>query len=253
MALLFGSPFAMLLERTDDEDGSPLPPWAMRPELRPPTMSLVRPVEVFDRIVEQGVQFETFANCGDAFQPAMCFCCSVCLVFLVEPATCNRCQQAVCTQCWEKHRAIAQTTDYGCPLCRHQQPSIAVSLCMQQVLENELRSKGISFNCNAFPPGSRADALWCCQASFDNLKELRQHLSLAGPFRTTRIHLRRMLTLALSGSKCSQELIFADPAQRQKLATILEEDEVVAKVSRRRLLVQRAGRSRSRSPKSDRP
>jgi hypothetical protein len=62
-----------------------------------------------------------------------------------------------------------------------------------------------------------------------------------------------MLTLALSGSKCSQDLIFADPAQRQKLATILEEDEVVAKVSRRRLLVQRAGRSRSRSPKSDRP
>lgn len=256
MALLFGSsPFVAILLDGDDEGGSPLPSWAMRGELRPPTMSMERPVDIFDKLAERGMCFE-FANCGNAYKPAACFCCSICMQFLEEPAACMGCQQAMCTRCWERAREISSPGEYRCPLCRHVQPSIEVSRCMQQVLDHELRSKGISFSCNTCSPGSRPDALWCCQATFDSLKELRQHLSLASPFRTTRTQLRRLLALAASGSKESRERLFDDPMQRQKLALVLEEDQIVETVARRRLLAQTAvrHRSKSRSPRaSDRP
>ena len=254
MAMVVGEPASCILLDSGDETGeshhAPLPSWARLPELTPPTMSLQRPVDIFDRFAEQGTCFETFACCGDAYKPADCFCCSVCMQFLEEPAACLGCHQAICTRCWERHRESSQSIEYICPLCRHAQPTVQVSRCMQQVLDHELRSKGIAFSCNTCAPGSRPDALWCCQGQFSSLQELRLHLSLALPFRSTRTQLRRLLTLAASGSKESVECLFQDPVQRQKLAVVLEEDEVVATVARRRLTALRtagAG-SRSRSP-----
>ena len=255
MALVVGEPASCILLESGDEVEeplAPLPSWARLPELKPPTMSMERPLDVFDRLAAQGMCFDALANCGDAYQPAECFCCSVCMQFLEQPASCLGCQQAMCTKCWERRRENTGSTDYICPLCRHSQPSIELSRCMQQVLDHELRSKGIAFCCNTCAPGSRPDALWCCQDQFSSLQELRRHLLVAPPFRTTRTSLRRLLSIAISGSEEARDNLFKDPVQRQKLALVLEEDEVVAAVARRRLTALRASgaRERSRSPMS---
>ena len=253
MALVTGTqPAAILLDSGDEmpaDTPTPLPEWARRMDLKPPTMSMDRPIDVFERIAEQGVLFETYANCGGAFVPAACFCCSICTEFLEEPASCHSCEQVVCSRCWKKHRDANGTSgDFVCPLCRSFQPTLNIARYMEQVLQHELHRNGICFQCNSSPPGSRPDALWCCQKQFSTLKELRGHLESMSPFRTTRTHLRRLLSLAVAGNKGSRDLLFDDPVQRSKLSTVLEEDTIASRVAQRRLLAQRSCRSRSRSP-----
>ena len=231
---------------------APLPQWARQADLKPPTMSLDRPIDVFERVAQEGMLFEAYASCGGAFVPAACFCCSICTGFLEDPSACHSCEQVVCSKCWRKHRDVNGTSDdFVCPLCRSSQPTLNIARYMEEILQHELRRNGVCFQCNLDPPGSRPGALFCCQKQFSTLKELRCHLEPMWPFRTSRINLRRLLTLAVAGSKESRETLFDDPVARSKLSTVLEEDAIASRVAQRRLLAQRSNydRSRSRSPR----
>ena len=231
-----------------------IPQWARRADMKPPTMSLERPFDVFEKVAEQGMLFEAFASCGTAFSPAACFCCSICMEFLVEPAACHGCEQVICSKCWRKHREVNGGTfdDFVCPLCRSSQPEIRVARYLDEILQHELRRNGIRFKCNSYVPGSHPGALWCCQKQFNTLTELRSHLEPMAPFRTTRIHVRRLLTLAVAGSKEARETLFDDPVTCNKLSVVLKEDAIVSRVAQSRLVVQRSTfrRSRSRSPRA---
>ena len=146
MALVTGTAPAAVFLNEDEMTGephAPLPQWARQADLKPPTMSLDRPIDVFERVAQETKLFETYASCGAAFSPAACFCCSICTEFLSEPAACHSCEQVVCSRCWKKHRdANGTSDDFVCPLCRSSQPTLNIARYMEEILQHELHRMG---------------------------------------------------------------------------------------------------------------
>ena len=232
---------AILLD-TDEEEGElphPLPSWAHRPDLDPPSSSRLMRVEVFDSI-PKSERFFAFASCGDNFVPRKTMTCGICLLFLDEPAACAECTFLACRGCWEKHYTTGRA---HCPACRTTQPLPKVSKHLLPLLEEELRENNVTFRCNTNPPGTCHNALWCCERSFTSLRDLREHLRSSGSFRHTRARLNLLLQLSLMGDKKAQAELYDNAVHRDQLRTIMEEDSIRLRASAAR----RRTRSRSRS------
>ena len=207
-----------------------LPTWAFRQPLQPPSSSSTTRLDVFQRVKEEGKVFDIFASKEmkdvDFASP---FVCGICLGFLQDPAPCpgKQCKFIACYHCLENH----YEKDARCPVCRRVQELPDVDKNLEPYLAEELRRRGIVFRCNMSPPGSREGALWCCDTSFETLRDFQRHVSEQWSFLATRLHCKRHLHSILSDSGQDQPLQITDH-MRGQLKYVLTEDAVMIQAAR---------------------
>ena len=201
---------------------SALPLWARCREA-PPTHSDTTRVEIFDDLTSRQKLIRFQVSSGRPYYQKASLTCGICEAMLYMPACCDRgCGFLACLPCLEAHNGFDPT----CPSCRcvrNSAPEVAKHLL--PIVDEEIASQGVLFECNVDRPGAHETAMWCCDRKFNSLTALRQHFVERGSFFETRVAVVESLKKAVGGDPEAQLAIFQDPL-RSQAALVLEENTV---------------------------
>ena len=214
-----------------------LPSWAAAMPSNPSMSSTTR-LDVFMSVDDP---YETFATSKLITKTYMI--CDICTNVLRDPCTC-KCTFVACAHCLQFCDADS------CLQCRAKLPDELVpAKHYQNVLDAECQFQGVRFSCNTASPGSDHPCpLWCCNKSFDTLRELEEHLRKQGSFEDSRASASSFLQRVMATEPAQLEKLFLEAGEAVKLhaATLLEENNTWQMTGR----PQRSGnrtRKRSRS------
>ena len=135
------------------------PAWTTARLPIPPTALAIPRSMVFDRL-SSDEKFELFKvlKPQDEYRQRSSLTCGICAALLYDPVVCEEgCSFLACGRCWREHFL----RDDRCPQCRAVQTGEArVAKHLVSIIDEDLLTQGVQFECNADLPGSHPTALW---------------------------------------------------------------------------------------------